>query len=80
MVGCFTPSKHGQLKNLEEAIHIFKTYVAEPLALSFDWGWNILLLVLIVCLFNFVHGNIGPIICNEALHMVEKEAVKKFTN
>jgi len=30
-VGCFPSSKQNQLKDLEETIHVLKTYVAKPL-------------------------------------------------
>ena len=56
LVGCFPSAKQSQLKDLEKTIHVLKAYVAKPLALCFNGGKNVLLLVgpLIVGLFDLL--------------------------
>ena len=43
--GGLSSSEQSHIENLEEAIHILKTYVTKPLALRINWGKDVLLLV-----------------------------------
>ena len=77
--GWFSASKQGELKEFEEAVHIFEADGAQPFALKANRREDILLLVSAIvvelCSFRPRRGWICPLV--KLMQVINKEIVKQ---
>lgn len=80
MVGCLSPAEQGQLEDLEKAVHVLKSYLAEPSALHIHRRENVFLLVrtIVVGRFDFLSRGVGFGASVETKQVINKRVIKQL--